>query len=66
VLLIHGAEDSFVPIAEIEAVKARLPNASLLAIPQTGHIPQLGPQSDPISENVQGFLARIRGVPGNP
>lgn len=57
-LLIHGADDSFVPLSEIEAVKTRMPNAELLLIPGTGHIPELGPESAPLPDKIREFLAR--------
>lgn len=66
VLLVHGADDSFVPIAEIEAVRKRLPNASLLTIPETGHIPEIGPQSSSVPEKIAEFLARFHGGQGSP
>lgn len=65
-LLIHGADDSFVPLAEIEAVKARMPNAELLTIPGAGHIPELGPESAPLAGKIQEFLGRFHGGQGNP
>ncbi|MCX6971924.1 MAG: alpha/beta hydrolase [Verrucomicrobia bacterium] len=65
-LLIHGAEDSFVPLAEIEAVKARMPNAELLAIPGAGHIPELGPDSAALPDRIKEFLGRFHGGQGTP
>jgi len=66
VLLIHGADDSFVPLAEVEAVKKRIPNAELCAIPGAGHIPELGPESDPLPGKIQEFLGRFHGGQGTP
>ena len=66
VLLIHGADDSFVPLAEVEAVKKRIPNAELLAVPGTGHIPELGPASAPLPDKIQEFLGRFHGGQGAP
>ena len=65
-LLIHGTDDSFVPLAEIEAVKKRIPNAELLAVPGTGHIPELGPGSTPLPGKIQEFLGRFHGGQGAP
>jgi len=65
-LLIHGADDSFVPLAEIEAVKKRMPNAELLAVSGTGHIPELGPDSARISAKINEFLGRFHGGQGAP
>lgn len=65
-LLVHGTDDSFVPIAEIEAVTKRIPNAELLAVPGTGHIPQLGPKSSPLPGKIQEFLGRFHGGQATP
>ena len=65
-LLVHGTDDSFVPLAAIEAVKRRMPNAELVAVPETGHIPEIGPQSSPLAEKIQEFLARFHGGQGAP
>jgi len=58
-LLVHGADDPFVPPAEIEAVKKRMPNAEVLLVPETGHLPEIGPQSSAVPEKIKGFLARF-------
>jgi len=65
-LLVHGADDSFVPLAEVEAVKKRMPTAELLAVPGTGHILELGPESSPLLEKIQEFLGRFHGGQGTP
>ena len=65
-LLVHGTDDAYVPLAEIEAVKKRLPNAELLAIPGTGHLPELGPESSPLPGKIREFLGRFHGGQGNP
>jgi pimeloyl-ACP methyl ester carboxylesterase len=65
-LLIHGADDSFIPLAEIEDVKTRMPNAELFTVPETGHIPEIGPLSAPLAGKIQDFLARYHGGQGNP
>jgi pimeloyl-ACP methyl ester carboxylesterase len=65
-LLIHGTDDSFISLAEIEAVKKRIPNAELLTIPGTGHIPELGPESARIPDRIKDFLGRLHGGQGAP
>lgn len=65
-LLVHGTDDSFIPLAEIEALKTRLPNAELFAVPETGHIPEIGPLSTPVDGKIHDFLARFQGGQGNP
>jgi len=61
ILLVQGAEDSFVPLAEIEVVKKKGPAAELLVVPNTGHVPELGPESDGIFNKVREFLDRFHG-----
>lgn len=65
-LLVHGTDDSFVPLAEVEAVKRRIPDAELLAVPETGHIPEIGPQSSPVADKIRDFLSRFHGGRGAP
>ncbi|MFZ4775563.1 MAG: alpha/beta fold hydrolase [Terrimicrobiaceae bacterium] len=65
-LLIHGAEDAFIPLAEVEAIQKRMPQAELFVVPGTGHIPELGPESAPVPEKIQEFLGRFHGGHGAP
>ncbi len=37
----HGLEDKIAPFEEIAAIKSCLPQAELVSMPQTGHIPFL-------------------------
>jgi pimeloyl-ACP methyl ester carboxylesterase len=66
VLLIHGTDDSFVPIADVEAAGKRMPNAELFAVPGTGHLPELGPESSPLPGKIKDFLAPFHGGQGTP
>jgi len=65
-LWIHGTDDAFIPLADIEALLKRMPRAELLPVPGTGHIPQLGPESAPVPEKIQQFLSRFHGGQGAP
>ncbi len=65
-LLIQGEEDRFVSLADAEALKARFPNAELLKIPGTGHLPQLGPDSGEVPQKIHQFLDRFHGGQGTP
>lgn len=60
-LVIQGSADSFVPLADVEALKKRLPNAELLVVPGAGHIPFLGPESGSLPEKIRQFLSRFHG-----
>lgn len=65
-LFIHGAEDKFLPIADIQIVESRMSNAELLALPNTGHIVELGPDSQNISKHIASFLKQFSGGHGSP
>ncbi len=41
VALIWGAEDTVTPVAQAQALKALLPDAPLIVLPNVGHIPQI-------------------------
>lgn len=40
-LVIHGAEDEIVPLAEAEAMCEAIPDAELVTVPNAGHLPNL-------------------------
>jgi pimeloyl-ACP methyl ester carboxylesterase len=40
-LIVHGAEDQLIPLAEAEAMAAALPQAKLVVVPGAGHLPNL-------------------------
>jgi pimeloyl-ACP methyl ester carboxylesterase len=65
-LFVHGTDDNWIPLADIEAVEKRMPNAELLAVPGTGHLVELGPESGTIPEKLAGFLNRFHGGHGSP
>jgi len=65
-LFVHGVSDNWLPLSGIESVKNRMPNAELLAVPRTGHLVELGPDSVPVTEKIIGFLNRFHGAQGAP
>jgi 3-oxoadipate enol-lactonase len=40
-LIIHGADDQLIPVAEAEAMSAAIPGSHLFVIPGAGHLPNL-------------------------
>ncbi|MEI6278876.1 MAG: alpha/beta hydrolase [Verrucomicrobiae bacterium] len=65
-LFVHGVADKWLPLADVEAVVKRMPQAELLAVPATGHLVELGPNSAPVMEKIIGFLNRFHGGQGAP
>lgn len=41
VLIIHGADDQIVPLAEAQTLQQTIPNAQLTVLPKAGHLPNL-------------------------
>ena len=39
VLVVHGEDDATIPVSEAEAMASALPNARLIRLPATGHLP---------------------------
>ena len=56
-LVIHGAEDQLIPIAEAELLAGSLPDAELVIVPGAGHLPNME-QPDVFNDAVRGFLER--------
>jgi pimeloyl-ACP methyl ester carboxylesterase len=56
-LLIWGASDGFVPVAYAKAYGAMIPGATLVVIPEAGHLPQVE-QPDLFLQHVLSFAAR--------
>ncbi len=65
VLFIHGEADSVIPIDAVRAAAARIPNATVVAVPYAGHLVQLGPESDPARKSLIDF-ARLVSAPPQP
>jgi pimeloyl-ACP methyl ester carboxylesterase len=60
-LLIHGERDRCVPIADSQAAAAAIPGATLIAVPEAGHVVQLGERGGEISKNLVEFFRRFGG-----
>jgi pimeloyl-ACP methyl ester carboxylesterase len=54
-LVVHGADDQLIPVAEAEAMAAALPRAKLVVVPDAGHLPNLE-QPDFFNDAVRDFL----------
>jgi pimeloyl-ACP methyl ester carboxylesterase len=40
-LIIHGEQDAIIPVAAAEGLRWRIPDATLVTLPETGHVPTL-------------------------
>jgi len=60
VLILHGAEDQLIPVAEAEAMAATLPSAKLVVVPGAGHLPNLE-QPEIFNDAVREFLEIFYG-----
>jgi pimeloyl-ACP methyl ester carboxylesterase len=65
-LIIHGTDDRFVPMADVEAISARFPNAALHRVPETGHIVELGPYAKDVKDRIASFLQPFHSDQGAP
>lgn len=59
-LIIHGADDRLIPLAEAQAMKAACRSAELVVIPDAGHLPNLE-QIDDFNDAVMNFLESLLG-----
>ena len=57
-LIIHGAEDQIVPLAEAEAMHAAIAGSKLVVIPHAGHLPNLE-RPDQFSDAVADFIESL-------
>ncbi len=55
VLILHGAEDQLIPVAEAETMATALPSAKLVVVPGAGHLPNLE-QPEIFNDAVRDFL----------
>ncbi|MCA9928230.1 MAG: alpha/beta fold hydrolase [Anaerolineales bacterium] len=58
VLIIHGADDRIVPLAEAQAMQKAIKNAKLVVLEDAGHLPNLE-QPDAFNDAVIDFLEEI-------
>ncbi len=65
-LLIHGALDRCVPLADSEAAAAKIPGATLLTVPDAGHIVQLGEHGGEVRKKLVEFFRAGSGGQANP
>jgi pimeloyl-ACP methyl ester carboxylesterase len=56
-LLLWGASDGVVPVAYAEAYRQMIPGATLVVIPEAGHLPHIE-QPDMVLQHVLAFVAR--------
>lgn len=56
-LIIHGVEEKWIPLRYAEELHSRLPNSTLVEIPQTRHMPEVE-NVDLTYENIQAFLEK--------
>ena len=57
-LIVHGAEDQIIPLAEAEAMAVAIPASQLVVIPNAGHLPNLE-QPDIFNDAVLDFLEKF-------
>lgn len=57
-LVIHGEQDQIIPISEAEAMAKAIPNATLVRIPNAGHLPNLE-QADLVNDALIDFLELV-------
>ena len=58
-LIIHGADDQIVPLAEAEAMRDAIPGAKMVLIPEAGHVVNLE-QIDVFNDAVTDFLLEVQ------
>lgn len=57
-LIVHGAEDQLIPVAEAEVMQEGITGARLVLIPEAGHLPNLE-QPEQFNEAVREFLLQF-------
>lgn len=65
-LLIHGALDRCVPLADSEAAAAKIPGATLFVVPDAGHVVQLGGRGGEVHQKLLEFFQRHTGGQAHP
>ena len=62
----HGTADKCVPIAEAQAVAARIPGAILYPVEGAGHLVELGPWGSEVQKKITEFLRQHSGGQAQP
>jgi pimeloyl-ACP methyl ester carboxylesterase len=65
-LIIHGAKDKGAPLADAQAVAARIPGSQFLAVDGVGQLVFLGPKGNEAQDNLINFLKQHSGGQGGP
>jgi pimeloyl-ACP methyl ester carboxylesterase len=55
-LIVHGDRDEFFPVSIPVEMYRAIPGSALWIVPGGGHVPILGPRTDPFLETALGFL----------
>jgi pimeloyl-ACP methyl ester carboxylesterase len=55
-LVVHGAEDPFLPIEEARTFAQRIPGAAFVPVEKSGHLPWLGPDGPRASAAIRDFI----------
>lgn len=61
-LILHGEHDMIVPVDAARALAARIPDSSLVVLPDTGHVPTLT-RPDEVSTAIRDWLGRTQPAP---
>lgn len=63
-LILHGLEDTVVPIEVARYLAAQIPTSRIVELPGIGHLALGGPTADPIGQEIQQFLEEVRAAGG--
>jgi pimeloyl-ACP methyl ester carboxylesterase/class 3 adenylate cyclase len=63
-LILHGLEDTVVPIEVARYLAAQIPTSRLVELEGIGHLALGGPSADPIGLEIQQFLGEVRAAGG--
>ena len=66
VLMIHGAEDKFLPVDAARLASGKIPTAPFFEVPGAGHIPELGPHGGEVQKKITDFLRQYSGGQSQP
>jgi pimeloyl-ACP methyl ester carboxylesterase len=60
-LILHGEDDVIVPVAAARGLAARIPDSSLVVLPETGHVPTLT-RPDAVATAIREWLAHTQAA----